>query len=70
MSFFVCRQKGEYRIRSDKGSYGYCNSKEKQVILKVEQELAIKGMLEGKDVLAVLPTGFGKSMIFTVFALL
>ena len=43
------------------------NWKEKQVILKVEQELAVKGMLEGKDVLSVLPTGFGKSMIFTVF---
>lgn len=45
------------------------NSKEKQVILKAEQELAVKSMLEGKDVLAVLPTGFGKSMIFTVFGI-
>ena len=45
------------------------NSKEKQVILKAEQELAVKSMLEGKDVLAVLLTGFGKSMIFTVFGI-
>ena len=45
------------------------NSKEKQVILKAGQELAVKSMLEGKDVLAVLPTGFGKSMIFTVFGI-
>ena len=45
------------------------NSKEKQVILKAEQKLAVKSMLESKDVLAVLPTGFGKSMIFTVFGI-
>ena len=45
------------------------NSKEKQVILKAEQELAVKSILEGKGVLAVLPTGFGKSMIFTVFGI-
>ena len=45
------------------------NLKEKQVILKAEQELAVKSMLEGKGVLAVLPTGFGKSMIFTVFGI-
>ena len=46
------------------------NSKEKQVILKAEQELAVKSILEGKGVLAVLPTGFGKSMIFTVFGIM
>ena len=28
---------------------------------------AIKGILNGKDVLAVLPTGFGKSAIFQFF---
>ena len=33
------------------------------------QEQAVRGLLSGKDVLAVLPTGFGKSLIFTVFAL-
>ena len=69
-SLFVCRQNGEYRIRSDKGiATDIVNSKEKQVILKAEQELAVKSMLEGKDVLAVLPTGFGKSMIFTIFGI-
>ena len=39
----------------------------RRIILKEEQLLAIKDLLNGKDVLAILPTGFGKSMIFTVF---
>ena len=38
-----------------------------RIILKEEQLLAVKDLLNGKDVLAILPTGFGKSMIFTVF---
>ena len=41
----------------------------KEIASKEEQETAIIGLLCGKDVMAVLPTGFGKSMIFTVFAL-
>jgi ATP-dependent DNA helicase RecQ len=36
--------------------------------LKVEQKTAIKSLLEGRDVVAVLPTGFGKSLIFQMFA--
>ena len=39
------------------------------VVLKAEQETAIKNLLHGRDVMAILPTGFGKSMIYTVFAL-
>ena len=41
---------------------------EQKIVLK-EQLLAVKELLNGEDVLAVLPTGFGKSMIFTVFEL-
>ena len=33
--------------------------------LKTEQEQAVKELYSGRDVLAVLPTGFGKSGIFT-----
>ena len=33
-------------------------------MLKTEQETAVKELLKGNDVLAVLPTGFGKSIIF------
>ena len=45
-------------------------SREKQkIILKKEQEMAVKELLDGKDVMAILPTGFGKSLIFTIFAI-
>ncbi|ROK23451.1 ATP-dependent DNA helicase Q-like 3 [Anabarilius grahami] len=33
-------------------------------ILKEEQRTAIKAFVDGKDVFAVLPTGFGKSLIY------
>ena len=32
--------------------------------LKKEQEIAVRDLLKGKNVLAVLPTGFGKSAIY------
>ena len=35
--------------------------------LKPEQEIAVRDLLAGKDVLAVLPTGFGKSLIYQTF---
>ena len=38
-------------------------------VLKTEQETAVKELLKGNDVLAVLPTGFGKSIIFIVYLL-
>ena len=45
-------------------------SREKEkIILKREQETAVKELLAGRDVMAILPTGFGKSLIFTVFAI-
>ena len=38
--------------------------------LKTEQEQAVRNLYLGKDVLAVLPTGFGKSRIYQAFSLL
>ena len=35
--------------------------------LKQEQEVAVRALLDGKDVLAVLPTGYGKSLIYQMF---
>ena len=40
----------------------------REVHLKKEQDIAIKSLLKEKDVLAVLPTGFGKSLVFQFFA--
>ena len=40
---------------------------QRKMILKEQQEVAVEELLLGKDVLAVLPTGFGKTMIFTIF---
>ena len=37
--------------------------------LKPEQTQALEALLAGKDVLAILPTGFGKSLIYQVFSM-
>ena len=37
-------------------------------VLKEEQRQAVLGLQEQKDVVAVLPTGFGKSLIQQLFA--
>lgn len=34
------------------------------LVRKEEQKLAVETLLLGKDVMAVLPTGFGKSIIY------
>ena len=36
--------------------------------LKQEQKIAVNCLLEGRDVFAVMPTGFGKSFIFQLFS--
>ena len=38
-----------------------------EFMLKPEQEIAVKSLLDGKDVLAVLPTGYGKNLIYQMF---
>ena len=35
--------------------------------LRDEQKICLKNLVEGKDVFAILPTGFGKSLIFQLF---
>ena len=39
------------------------------LILKDEQKLAVEALMSGKDVLVVLPTGFGKSVIYHSFVI-
>ena len=41
----------------------------REIVMKEEQETATINLLRGQDVMAILPTWFGKSMIFTVFPL-
>jgi len=38
-------------------------------VLKRQQKETVSHSLEGKDVLVVLPTGFGKSLIYQSFVL-
>ena len=38
--------------------------------LKEEQQISIKQLVQGGNLLAVLPTGFGKSLIFQMLALM
>ena len=44
-----------------------CEEKLGGIVLKSEQEEAVMSLLSGKDVFAVLPTGFGKSLIYQSF---
>ena len=37
------------------------NREKQKIILKRKQETAVKELFEGSDVMAILPTGFGKS---------
>ena len=39
------------------------------LVLKDKQEEALKSLLDVKDVFAVLPTGFGKSLIYQSFVI-
>ena len=39
----------------------------RETVLKPEQESAVKALLADRDVLAVLPTGYGKSLIYQMF---
>ena len=36
----------------------------REIVLKPEQESAVRALLADRDVLAVLPTGYGKSLIY------
>ena len=39
------------------------------IVFKSEHEMAIYRLLHRRDIMAILSTGFGKSMIFTFFAM-
>ena len=52
-----------------KKSLNYLSAIGRPIILKCEQRISIQHLLLGKDVILILPTGFGKSTIFTVYTL-
>ena len=49
-------------------SFNYLSAISQPIVLKCEQRISIQHLLLGKDVIAILPTGFGKS-IFTMYTL-
>ena len=64
-----------YNIRFMMRSLNCCKTErfskvERELTFKREQEIVVKDLLGGKNVLAVLPTGNGKSLIFTLLLLL
>ena len=50
-------------------SLNYLSAIGRPIVLKCDQRISIQHLLLGRDVIAILPTGFGKSMIFTIYAL-
>ena len=52
-------------------SLNYLSAIGRPIVLKCEQRISIQHLLLGKDVImiAILPTGFGKTLIFTVYTL-
>ena len=53
--------------RAIQSALDFLATRERSIVLTREQKQAIISLLNGEDVLAVLPTGFGKSMIFSVW---
>ena len=56
--------------RTAKQPYMYfCDTSDGGFVLKAEQKEAVESLLRGKDVFGVLPSGFGKGLIFQLFVL-
>ena len=62
---------GDYKelVRIAVKKFNDAQNYKNELKLKREQEMAVQELLAGHHVLAVLPTGYGKSMIFTMFLL-
>ena len=64
--------KSEYAFNMSWHNMNASRKSKRELIVKSgkrEQEIAVKYLLLVKNVLAVLPTGYGKSLIFTLFLL-
>lgn len=60
---------GEELVRRCSAVGGLLRFREEPLVLKPEQEQAIRAVADGRDLLALLPTGFGKSYCFQLPAL-
>ena len=62
---------GDYKelVRIAVKKFNDARNYKNELKLKGEQEMAVQELLAGHHVLAVLPTGYGKSTIFTMFLL-
>ena len=63
---FVHNRHPEYRTTNKQETLKDLSENGKQIDLKPEQEAAIKSLVHGQDVLAILPTGVGKSAIYQI----
>ena len=66
MSTYISKMVSANVDRAIQSALDFLATRERSVVLKRKQKQAIASLLNGEDVLAVLPSGFGKSMIFTV----
>ena len=59
----------EYSLAIEKALQQINVNTNRAIYIKEEQKTAVVLLLRGRDVLAILPTGFGKSFIYILFAL-
>lgn len=65
----ICKMKNAKKSMQEALDFINICRESRQIILKEEQERAVKELTLGNDVLAILPMGFGKSMSYMIFIL-
>ena len=67
LDFRLCNKMDLITIENTINAFSDLSDHLRRLVLKEEQKLAVEALLSGKDVMAVLPTGFGKSIIYQSF---
>lgn len=62
----ICKMKNAKKSMQEALDFINICRESRQIILKEEQERAVKELTLGNDVLAILPMGFGKSMSYMI----
>ena len=68
-TFQITRKMASVMKESNSDDFVNLSNQLGSLVLKEEQKLAVEALLSGKDVMAVLPTGFGKSIIYQSFVI-